>query len=228
MKNKKGSFVVEVLITVIVAVVAAVLLRTFVLNPFVVAGGSMDDTLYGGVFKGYNKDGVPVYEGSDVVVLYRQGKFERGDMIVFDAEAFLAHTQGDAETLIKRVVATGGRTIRIERTEEKLRSTVISGEIAYVYGAAVYVDDELIEEDYLPEAMEFSLNWSEDGYAEDNLSWSCSVPENAVFAMGDNRNNSTDSRVNGAVSLEEKDYIKGKVIAIYNTTSGRRSFRFPK
>lgn len=86
---------------------------------------------------------------------------------------------GDDKKIIKRVIATEGQSIRID-------------------GSDVYIDGEKINEPYIKEVMnpEWDINIEE-------------IPENKLFIMGDNRNNSGDSRDIGLV--DESD-IYGKVI----------------
>lgn len=87
------------------------------------------------------------------------------------------------EPLVKRIIAVGGQTIDIDFD---------SGE--------VFVDGELLKEDYIKEpTME-----------RENFEGPVTVPEGFVFVMGDNRNNSTDSR-SALVGMIDVRYIYGKV-----------------
>ena len=90
---------------------------------------------------------------------------------------------GNVQTLIKRVIATEGQTVN------------------FVDGQVV-VDGVVLDEPYthgLPtQAMTLEMPYT--------------VPEDCVWLMGDNRTNSADSRVFGAVSLTE---IRGKAIFTY-------------
>ncbi len=89
--------------------------------------------------------------------------------------------------IVKRVIATGGQTVRIDYTE-----------------GAVYVDDVAIEEPYINEPMLPSASPFETiSYAE--------VPEGSVFVMGDNRNNSSDSR-DERLGLVDERYILGRAV----------------
>lgn len=86
---------------------------------------------------------------------------------------------GCDKKIIKRVIATEGQSLKID-------------------GSDVYVDGKKIEEPYIKEKM--NPEW--DIYIEE-------IPENKIFIMGDNRNNSGDSREIGLV--DESD-VYGKVI----------------
>lgn len=86
---------------------------------------------------------------------------------------------GYDKKIIKRVIATEGQSLKID-------------------GSDVYVDGKKIEEPYIKERM--NPEW--DIYIE-------KIPENKIFIMGDNRNNSGDSREIGLV--DESD-VYGKVI----------------
>ena len=86
---------------------------------------------------------------------------------------------GEEKKIIKRVIATEGQSLKID-------------------GSDVYVDGKLLKEDYIKETM--------------NPEWDIEIeeiPEDKVFIMGDNRNNSGDSRHIGLV--DESD-IYGKVL----------------
>lgn len=86
---------------------------------------------------------------------------------------------GSEKKIIKRVIATEGQSLRID-------------------GSDVYINGKKIKEPYIKEKM--------------NPEWDINIeklPENKVFVMGDNRNNSGDSREIGLV--DESD-IYGKVI----------------
>lgn len=86
---------------------------------------------------------------------------------------------GEEKKIIKRVIATEGQSLKID-------------------GSDVYVDGKLLKEDYIKESM--------------NPEWDIEIeeiPEDKVFIMGDNRNNSGDSRHIGLV--DESD-IYGKVL----------------
>ncbi len=95
--------------------------------------------------------------------------YGRGDIVVFNSDDY-------TENMIKRVIAVGGDTIHITN-------------------GLVYVNGELLEEDYAH------------GYTDGDIYMS--VESGHVFVMGDNREKSIDSRSFGTI---EADDIYGRVI----------------
>lgn len=103
---------------------------------------------------------------------------QTGDIVVI-------YIEGQNKPYIKRVIATEGQTVKIDF--EKWQ---------------VYVDGELLEEDYV-------LRREGDMHYAAFYNGEFTVPEGQVYVMGDNRNDSTDSRVLGC--LDEHNII-GRVI----------------
>ena len=88
------------------------------------------------------------------------------------------------ELLVKRLIAKGGDTVKLTTS-------------------GTFVNDKLIDEPYVNEQ-----NWVE----RNNPNITVTVPEGMIYVMGDNRNNSSDSRVLGCIS--EDDIIGRPVIDI--------------
>lgn len=86
------------------------------------------------------------------------------------------------EPIVKRVIATEGQTVMIDYTS-----------------GSVYVDGELLDEPYINELT----------FLDEGMEFPLVVPENQVFVMGDNRNNSNDSR-NTQLGTVDVRYIIGK------------------
>ncbi len=89
-----------------------------------------------------------------------------------------------AKVLIKRVIAVGGQTLWFDEETKK-----------------VVVDGKTLDEPYIKEEMNFLSS----------MSSLYTVPEGKVFVMGDNRNDSADSRDINVGMIDER-YIVGKVI----------------
>ena len=88
------------------------------------------------------------------------------------------------EPLVKRVIAKGGETIDIDFDTHEVR-----------------VDGNLLEEDYIkaPTALSYDVHFP------------YRVPEGCIFAMGDNRNDSLDSRSTKIGPIDER-YILGRAV----------------
>ena len=136
-------------VRVLVSMMAVfVMMFTFVARIIVVSGPPMENTLWGG----------------DLILVWGLGYTpKQGDVVVLTQESY------QEDSIVKRVIATGGQRVDID------------------YGAnAVRVDGELLEEDYIKEQMFVP------GYGEGINH--VTVPEGCLFVMGDNRNESADSR----------------------------------
>ena len=110
---------------------------------------------------------------------------KRGDIVVFQAPK-----RGFEEPLVKRVIATEGQTISINFDTWE-----------------IWVDGELLHEPYIRREGRRLNGW----YYGNGSAVSYTVPEGCVFVMGDNRNDSTDSR-HYSVGPVDTRYIIGKVI----------------
>lgn len=129
-----------------------------------------------------------LHDGDQMIVnkfSYRIHEPERFDIIVFHASA--------QKDFIKRVIG-------------------VPGEHVEVVDNVLYIDGEAVEEPFLEEknglyqsaVNDFSLETLPGGYEE--------IPEGHVLVLGDNRSNSTDSRMLGLISM---DQIVGKTSLIY-------------
>lgn len=100
----------------------------------------------------------------------------------------------DGEQIVKRVIATAGQTVDIDFN-----------------AGVVFVDGEALEEPYTREPT-----WLDEG-----LEFPVTVPEGCVFVMGDNRNNSKDSRHTELGPLDTRRIIgRAVLIAIPGETAG--------
>lgn len=94
------------------------------------------------------------------------------------------------KTIVKRVIAVGGETVKIDYTAHR-----------------VYVNDNLLDEPYIKEETAFI------GLAP-QTDMPLTVPDGSYFVMGDNRNVSVDSR-SGSVGLIKRNQIFGKAVIRY-------------
>lgn len=122
-------------------------------------------------------------DGESVALLsnFLCGEYEAGDVVVATVPTF-----DDARPIVKRVIATAGQTVDIDFETGEVR-----------------VDGALLEEPYINEPT--YLNYAE------GLHYPLTVPEGCVFLMGDNRNDSADSRY-APIGCVNTQYILGKVI----------------
>jgi signal peptidase I len=155
------NFLRDWLIPLVVALVLALSIRTFVAEARYVNSESM----------------VPTLEVNDRVfvdkVFYKIDGIQRLDVVVF-APPPEAYTKDD---YIKRVVGLPGDEIEIKE-------------------GVLFVNGEQVKEAYLAETMNGSFG-------------PVTVPEGQLFVLGDNRNNSSDSRAWGFVPVEN---VKGRAI----------------
>ncbi|ERL05193.1 signal peptidase I [Mitsuokella sp. oral taxon 131] len=152
------------IVSILVAVVLAFVIRTFIVELYIVDGPSMRPTLESHERLVVNK------------FIYALRAPEKGEILVFQ------YPRDTSRDFIKRVIATPGDTIEIKE-------------------GRVYVNDKMLNEDYI-------LEKTHSEYPK------AVVPDGTVFVMGDNRNNSEDSRF-ADVGFVPYHLIKGKAVLVF-------------
>ena len=186
---KKSGFS-EVLSQLLIAIALALLIRTGVVQAFYIPSGSMEDTLLVGDYLMANKFvyGAPIDVPGTNISLFRLPALrdpQAGDIVIFRSPV------DEDRDLIKRCVAVGGQKVQI-------------------VNKVLYVDDQPFQDPPLAKYTDPN-HYPAEINPRDHFG-PYVVPENHFFMMGDNRDNSADSRYWRAVP---RDLIKGKAMNIY-------------
>ena len=174
--------------SICVAVILALFIRTFVFQAFKIPTGSMENNLLIGDHLIVNKMLYsPAPSGLESAVAPIR-HVRRHEVVVFK------FPDDPKRDFIKRVIGLPGERVRIENKQ-------------------VYIDDVLLEEPYVffqDDAGEPPLGFSSDSMRDSMAE--IIVPEGHYFMMGDNRDNSHDSRYWGTL---DGDLLKGRALVIY-------------
>ena len=186
----KKSVVREYFESIVIAVILALFVRTWVVQAFKIPTGSMENNLLIGDHLLVNKfifGPTPLAIGRAVLPVR---PIRRGDIIVFK------YPDEPDRDFIKRVIGLPGETL-------ELRDKKVS------------INGQALDEPYVHflEPPGTSSEFREvTSYDVRERYGPVTVPPNQYFVMGDNRDNSQDSRYWGFLP---RDYIKGKAVVIY-------------
>lgn len=211
--------------TAMIAVTLALIIRSLLFEPFNIPSGSMKPTLLVGDYLfvqkaayGYSRYsfpfGIAPIEGRIFEKLPK-----RGDIIVFKLPT------DPKIDYIKRVIGLPGDTVQVRDGRLFLNGTEVERETV----GLKKVDDEYRGEvtmlEYiqtLPDGTMFTIFEESDEQTLDNTP-PYRVPEGHVFAMGDNRDNSQDSRVGHMVGFIPVENIVGRADFLFFSTNGSAS-----
>lgn len=197
--NEKAKDILEWIYCIIIAVVLALLFRYFIGTPTIVKQVSMYPTLVQDQRLWLNRWGRTMKKLPN-----------RGDIITFEAPSKKTCTYSEineSNPVAKYENEPTGLwnkfiyyVLELGKDSYIKRVIALPGEHVEIKDGEVYVNGEKLQEDYL-----------QDGIVTDIMGAGFSdfiVPENCVFAMGDNRSHSTDCRAFGCIPLEK---IESKV-----------------
>ena len=196
MVNDKVRNALEWILCIVIAFVLAVLIKYYVGTPTIVSQVSMNPTLQ---------------EGQRLILnrLMRTMKEmpQRGDIITFEAPSVIGYASADEIDFNNPVAKYENEptswwgkftyyVLEINKDSYIKRVIALLGEHVKIENGKVYINGEELQEDYLPEGT--TTNALRNNYFID-----ITVPEGCIFAMGDNRAQSTDCRSFGCIPLEK-------------------------
>jgi signal peptidase I len=197
----KKSVPREYLESVVVAVILALFIRTFAVQAFKIPSGSMIPTLLIGDHLLVNKLVYSPSSGALESALLGKKEIQRGHVVVFK------YPDEPTRDFIKRVVGLPGEKVEIRDKK-------------------VYINDQPLEESAYAHFLEPPLHHDDPEFGlredlddkRDNMKPRV-VPEGQLFVMGDNRDNSRDSRFWGFLPI---DQVKGRALLVYWSWTANR------
>lgn len=166
------KFVFEWLEIIITAIIAVVIIFTFIFKVVTIEGGSMKET---------------IHHGEKVIISNMFYTPKNGDIVVISRNIDNSVDEESSAPIIKRIIATEGQTVNIDFEQ-----------------GIVFVDGVALDEPYTrtPTNLKYDIEFP------------VLVDDGCVFVLGDNRNDSRDSRSslignNGMIDIR---YILGKAI----------------
>jgi signal peptidase I len=186
----KKSTLREYFESIVIAVILALFVRTWVVQAFKIPTGSMENNLLIGDHLLVNKF---VFGPAGVErPLLPIGEIRRGDIVVFK------YPEDPERDFIKRVIGLPGETLEVRAKK-------------------VYIDGSPIEEPYVHYLQPAGAYGEVTSFDVRDRYGPVTVPAGHYFVMGDNRDNSQDSRYWGFLP---RHYVKGKALLIYWSYDG--------
>ena len=181
------STVREYFESIVVAVILALFIRTFVVQAFKIPTGSMEPNLLVGDHLLVNKFvfAPTAYPAERAVLPMRE--IRRGDIVVFK------FPEDPERDFIKRVIGLAGDTVELRNRE-------------------VYINGQKSAEPYAHYLFPVGEGQESASFDVRERYGPVTVPDGHYFMMGDNRDNSQDSRYWGFLPA---DYVKGRALMIY-------------
>lgn len=185
----KNRFIKEYLEPILIAILIALFIRAFVVQAFKIPSSSMEPTLLVGDHILVSKFIYGIRIPFTDIKFFQYKKPQRGEVIVF------IFPKDRSKDFIKRVIGTEGEKVEVIRNK-------------------IYINDKLIDDPW--------------GFYADKNEWMRYfqttekygpkiIPKDSLFVMGDNRDNSQDSRFWDFVPVKD---VKGKAFTIYFSWNG--------
>lgn len=244
---RKDGGILETIKTIFWALIIAGIFRTLFFQPFWIPSGSMKDTLLIGDFLfvnkmayGYSKHSCP-FSACPITGRILGSEPERGDVVVFRHP-----TRGD--DFIKRVIGMPGDRVQMRDGKLWLNGVEVPQEPAGTFSEAYLPQgpqqslpkcaNEPVEPGAACEKPRFTetlpngvkhdvLNIFENGPGDNTPEFT--VPEGNYFFIGDNRDNSGDSRwpaTAGGVGMVPAEYLIGRADRIMFSSAGKSLLYF--